>query len=108
MLDEKFQNAYQSGLVIKCPDKIVCYVFIWLYTYSIDYPEKFVPPMYLCHNHLIATSSILAACIRFLGICLCSQCLAEKAAVENMGTPVNMEIHRLQIQVNDCWDLSTH
>ena len=103
MLNEKFQNAYQSGLVVTFPDKIVHRVFIRLYTYGAYYPEKYVPPTYVSGHSLTATttSRILVTCIKFLGVCLCPRCLAKKVAVENMGTPANMEIRRLQIRVDD-------
>lgn len=40
LLDEKFVNAYQSGLVIKCVDQIIRRAFPRFYTYGADYPEK--------------------------------------------------------------------
>jgi hypothetical protein len=40
MLDDEFLAAYQHGLVLKCADGIVRRVYLRIFTYSADYPEK--------------------------------------------------------------------
>jgi hypothetical protein len=40
LLDNKFMDAYEHGIVIKCSDGITRRVFPWFFTYSADYPEK--------------------------------------------------------------------
>ena len=40
LLDAEFLNAYENGIVIKFPDGIFCWVFLHLFTYATDYPEK--------------------------------------------------------------------
>jgi hypothetical protein len=42
LLNEKFVEAYNSGFVIKFVDGIVRRIFIGLYTYGADYPEKYI------------------------------------------------------------------
>ena len=40
LLDSEFLDAYENGMVIKFPDGIFCRVFLRLFTYAADYPEK--------------------------------------------------------------------
>jgi hypothetical protein len=43
LLDADFLNTYCHGIVLQCPDGILRRVFPRIFTYSADYPEKFVP-----------------------------------------------------------------
>lgn len=40
MLDDKFMEAYEHGIIIECADGIRRRVFPRLITYSADYPKK--------------------------------------------------------------------
>jgi hypothetical protein len=40
ILDGKFMEAYEHGLVIQCSDGITQRVFLHFFSYSADYPEK--------------------------------------------------------------------
>ena len=40
LLDTEFLDAYENGIVIKFPDGIFRWVFLRLFTYAADYPEK--------------------------------------------------------------------
>ena len=42
LLNDKFVEAYNSGVVIKCVDEIVRRAYVRFYTYGADYPEKYV------------------------------------------------------------------
>lgn len=42
LLDDDFMHAYQFGLVIEFADGILRCVFPRIFTYSADYPEKYV------------------------------------------------------------------
>lgn len=42
LLDSDFLHAYEYGMVIKFADGVFCRVFLWLFTYAADYPEKYV------------------------------------------------------------------
>lgn len=44
---------------------------------------------------------VLVAWIRFLGECLCPQCLVTKANVPDMGKPADMFVRQSQIRVNN-------
>jgi hypothetical protein len=41
LLDENVITAYKHGIVIKCADGITQCVYLHLFTYSTDYPEKY-------------------------------------------------------------------
>ena len=40
LLDDEFMQAYEHGIVIKCPDGIYRRFYPRIFTYSADYPEK--------------------------------------------------------------------
>jgi hypothetical protein len=42
LLDEKFMDAYDHGIIIQCADGIFRRLFLRFYCYSADYPEKYV------------------------------------------------------------------
>lgn len=42
MLDDEFLEAYQHGIVVRCCDGIERRLFPRIFTYSADYPEKYV------------------------------------------------------------------
>ena len=41
LLDEDFIMGYNHGIEINCADGIKCRVYLRLFTYSADYPEKY-------------------------------------------------------------------
>ncbi|KAG2099546.1 uncharacterized protein F5147DRAFT_777234 [Suillus discolor] len=73
LLDNKFMDAYEHGIIIKCSDGITRRVFPRFFTYSADYPEK-----------------VLLASIKFLGQCPCSRCLVKKTDIPKMGTKLDL------------------
>ena len=48
LLDSEFLDAYENGMVIKFSDGIFCRVFLCLFTYAADYPEKQVGSIITC------------------------------------------------------------
>lgn len=42
LLDSEFVNAYEHGLVLTCADGIERRLYPRIFTYSADYPEKYV------------------------------------------------------------------
>lgn len=42
ILDKEFLHAYKHGIVIRCPDGIMRRIFPRIFTYSADYPEKYI------------------------------------------------------------------
>lgn len=49
LLDDDFLDAYMHGMVLECPDGITRRLYPRIFTYSADYPEKYVnhPNWYL-------------------------------------------------------------
>ncbi|PSR72539.1 hypothetical protein PHLCEN_2v11592 [Hermanssonia centrifuga] len=42
LLDDKFMEAYEHGIRVNCADGIIQQLFPRFFTYSADYPERFV------------------------------------------------------------------
>ncbi|KIJ29828.1 hypothetical protein M422DRAFT_187908 [Sphaerobolus stellatus SS14] len=77
LLDDEFRDAYKNGILIKCADGITRLVYLRIFTYSADYPEK-----------------VLLATIRDLGLCPCPRCDIEKKQVDLMGMDRDMARRR--------------
>jgi hypothetical protein len=45
LLDDEFMEAYEHGIVVKCADGVIQRIYPRFFTYSADYPEKYV----ICH-----------------------------------------------------------
>ncbi|KAI0308698.1 hypothetical protein OF83DRAFT_1191943, partial [Amylostereum chailletii] len=41
LLDDKFVEAYTHGIIIECPDGIMCRFYPRIFTYAADYPESY-------------------------------------------------------------------
>ena len=58
LLDDDFINAYIFGIIVLCADGIERHLFLWFFTYSVDYPEKYIsllPVIYvmlICHVNI--------------------------------------------------------
>lgn len=42
LLDDEFIHAYEHGIVLKCADGIFRRIYPRIFTYSADYPEKYM------------------------------------------------------------------
>lgn len=91
LLDNEFLEAYAHGIVLEGEDKIQRRFYPRIFTYSADYPEKFVA-IYLIWS--ISTYSsvhrVLIAGIRDKGRCPCPRCLMPLDRVHNLGTVPDM------------------
>jgi hypothetical protein len=86
LLDEEFLHAYTYGIVIQCIDGIERRVYPRIFTYSADYPEKYVHSS--CHWNLVLiqrSCRVLLATIRDKGLFPCPRCLIPKAKFDLMG-----------------------
>lgn len=85
LLDDEFLQAYEHGIVICCCDGLKRRFYLRIFTYSADYPEKYVD--YECTIKIINSYFIrvLIATVRNLGGCPCPRCLIPKARIPNMG-----------------------
>ena len=48
LLDQEFCQTYEHGITVTCGDRVIRWVFPRIFTYSADYPEKYVatPSLY--------------------------------------------------------------
>ena len=84
LLDDDFVHAYKYGMVIKCANGVERRIYPRIFTYSADYPEKYI----LCCSYndcLLNGLRVLLATIRDQGICPCPRCLMRKAQFDRMG-----------------------
>ena len=86
LLDKDFLHAYTYGITIQCVDGIERRVYPCFFTYSADYPEKYVYSS--CHWNLVLiqwSCMVLLATIRNKGLFPCPHCLIPKAKFELLG-----------------------
>ncbi|KAG2062392.1 hypothetical protein BDR06DRAFT_868502 [Suillus hirtellus] len=76
LLDHKFLEAYEHGIIILCCDSIKCRFYLHIFTYSTDYPEK-----------------VLIATILQLGGCPCLQCLIQRTRLHHLGMAHDRQQH---------------
>ena len=85
LLDEEFMEAYEHGLIISCADGVTRRIYPRFFTYSADYPEKFVVIIssYIFLNFI---SRVILSTIRNLGKCPSPRTLLEKQYIPGLGT----------------------
>ena len=78
LLDNKFMQAYEHGIVLKCADGVIRQIYPRIFTYSADYPEKYVIGHY--RNELLTISTrVLLTTICYLANRPCPQCFIQKS-----------------------------
>ena len=85
LLDDRFMTAFREGILVLCSDDILRRLFLRIFIYSADYPEKYVALV----ARMTTTdfpSRCLVACVKFLGRCACVDCLITKDSFWKMGT----------------------
>ena len=90
MLDNDFVHAMVYGVVVTCYDGIKWRIYPWIFTYSADYPEKYLT-LLLISPALTSSFRVLLATVRDNGLCPCPRCLMLKMKLDQMG---------------NCWDIS--
>jgi hypothetical protein len=103
LLDEEFQEAWEHGIVIECCDGVKRRFYPRFFTYSADYPEKYVQSLLLSLKPLDSSlpSRILLAGIRNLGRCPCPRCLVPLSQIHNIGTARDMLIRSNSLRIDD-------
>lgn len=48
LMDDEFMDAYTHGIVLSCPDGLLRRFYLRIFTYSADYPEKYVSVLVTC------------------------------------------------------------
>jgi Zn-finger nucleic acid-binding protein len=103
LLDPEFLHAWRHGMVIKCADGITCRMFPCIFTYSADYPERYVVACSSIHILLTTIYRVLLATIRDKGGCPCPQCLVPMKSVDKMGTHADMCARTESLRRNNQW-----
>ena len=87
LLDKDFIHAYRYGMVVKCADGVGRRVYPRIFTYSADYPEKWVIFFVPLHVNALSNSvdRVLLATIRNQGLHPCPRCLIPKAKLDETG-----------------------
>ncbi len=87
LLDEEFTKAYADGFDVEFADGKVRRVFPRIFTYSADYPEKYV---FVCVIWWLKVTTliyrVLLASIKQLGKYPCPTCLVSKQDIHRLGT----------------------
>ena len=86
LINDDFINAYTFGIIVLCADGIERRLFPRFFTYSADYPEKYISLLYVIYLNLYTRNRIVLSTIKFLGDCLCPLCTCGKEKVRDLGT----------------------
>ena len=90
LLDPELLDAYEHGIVLKCADGVVRRIFPRFFTYSADYPEKYVLPVFVSFLFFLITNvhlyRVILATIRYLASCPCPCCFIKKEHISGLGT----------------------
>ena len=93
ILDDDFIRACTYGIVVMCIDGIERRVYPRIFTYSADYPEKYVPSVVISLTFI--SNSLLRvqlATIRDNGLFPCPRCLVSKSVLHLLGCPGDIAV----------------
>ncbi|KAF8583687.1 hypothetical protein K439DRAFT_1647169 [Ramaria rubella] len=90
LLDKEFLMAYKQGIVILCADGVLHHVFLHLFTYSADYPEK-----------------MLMLSFKDKGHCPCPRCLVTKKEIHKLGLQRDRKRHVTRSCMDTCTQLAS-
>jgi hypothetical protein len=89
LLDDEFLAAYERGILIQCQDGITRRLYPRIFTYSADFPEKFVDS-FLSSLSTYDFDRVLVASIRYRGHCPCPRCVVPKGELSQFGSEVDI------------------
>ncbi|KAI0647705.1 hypothetical protein C8Q79DRAFT_999321 [Trametes meyenii] len=84
LLSDKFVAVCRHGIVVKCHDGVTRRLYIRIFTYSADYPEK-----------------VMLATVRDMGNCPCPRCLVPKEKICELGTSRDQDARDQKKRVDD-------
>jgi hypothetical protein len=99
LINEDFIHAYISGVIVLCADGVERRLFPRFFTYSADYPEKYISLLYVIYLYLYIRYRVILSTIKYLGDCLCPLCTCVKKKVRDLGTKAD-EFRRNAIRVD--------
>jgi hypothetical protein len=92
LLDEDFVSAYRHGIILKCADGVTRRVFPRIFTYSADYPEKYILLQFFSRQSVHSSFyRVLIATIKDMGLCPCPRCLTPKKLFSDLGLLQDMK-----------------
>jgi len=84
--DPEFLDAYLNGIIVECIDGIKRRLFPRFFTYSADYPEKYVtPPSPHSTITQLMRCRVMIATIRDNGLNPCPRCFTPKDEIFKIG-----------------------
>lgn len=102
LLDDEFLETYVHGIVLEGEDGIKRRFYPRIFTYSADYPEKWVSMcLYLSRLLTLLLDRVLIASIRDKGLCPCPRCLMPLNKVHNLGTKLDMKQRQTLARTDD-------
>ncbi len=95
-------EMHEHGIKVTCGDGVVRRLFPRFFTYSADYPEKYVfSYLFLSSSYnTLSTGRMLIAALKPLGRCLCPRCLVTQSEVVDAGIRQD-ERRRAEIRTDD-------
>ena len=84
ILDDKFVACYKHGFVMECLDGVWRRFYPRIFTYSADYPEKYVNDLHLLSATKVG-NRVLLATVRNKGNWPCPRCLVRKEDIFKLG-----------------------
>ena len=90
LLDDDFLHTYKYGIVMHCYDGIEWHIYPQIFTYSVDYLEKWVWFSFMfvslsCSLILITGIRVLLATIWDKGLCPCPRCPVPDSKLDQLG-----------------------
>lgn len=106
ILDDEFVEAWKHGIVLTCADGIRRRFYPRIFTYSADYPEKYVESWFLPSVIFLSllmplSIRVLLATIRNLGDCPCPRCYVRKHQIRKLGTVQDIDLRKTKARVDD-------
>ena len=97
LLDDDFIHAHIYGIVVRCHDGVEQRIYPRIFTYSADYPEKWVSWFHAASWLIIFR--VLLATIRDQGLCPCPRCLVPNTKLDQLGLIADMKTRIKQYRV---------
>ena len=91
LLDDDFIHAHTYRIVVRCHDGVEQRIYPRIFTYSADYPEKWVASFQATSSSWLTDFRVLLATIRDQGHCPCPRCLVPDTKLDQLGLVADMK-----------------
>ena len=89
LLNDNFIHMHIYGMVVQCHDGVEWHIYLRIFTYSADYPEKWA--LWFHATLWLIIFRVLLATIRDQGLCLCPCCLVPDTKLDQLGLIADMK-----------------